>query len=93
MPNVSARRDIIRKVLLDGAAWEESSAQMLATFLYKTSPKKKKSRLGAKKVKQMENLESIGDELKPTEATNYRALAARANYLAQDRMDIAFATT
>merc|ERR1711884_491237 len=33
-------------------------------------------------------LENMGDELSPKEATQYRALAARLNYLAQDRADI-----
>ena len=40
----------------------------------------------------MERPESKGDVLDPAEATAYRALAARANYLARDRRDIAYAT-
>lgn len=52
---------------------------------------KYKKRLGAKQSKNLEKLESVGFELNPTEATLYRALSARCNYLAQDRCDIAFA--
>ena len=52
---------------------------------------KYKKRLGAKASKNLEKLESVGFELNPTEATLYRALSARCNYLAQDRCDIAFA--
>ena len=40
----------------------------------------------------MERLQSQAYALTPEEATMYRALSARANYLAQDRVDIAFST-
>ena len=53
---------------------------------------KYQKRKGAKAVKQMERLESTSFALSPGEATLYRALSARANYLAQDRPDIAFST-
>ena len=39
---------------------------------------------------ELEN-EDGGDDLPAQEATRFRALAARANYLAQDRADIQFA--
>lgn len=52
---------------------------------------KYKKQLGAKASKNLEKLESIGFELNPTEATLYRALSARCNYLAQHRCDIAYA--
>ena len=60
----------------------------------KTSPKKKAgpARQGAKKAKQLERLQSTGLILNPEEATCFRALSARCNYLAQDRPDIAFAS-
>ena len=61
----------------------------------RTPSAKKKSgpaRAGAKQVKEMERLESTGPTLNSTEATFFHALSARANYLAQDRPDIAFAT-
>ena len=40
----------------------------------------------------MERLQSKGEALNPQEATLYRALAARANYLALDRPDSGFNT-
>ena len=52
---------------------------------------KYKKRLGAKASKNLEKLESVGFELNSKEATLYRALSARCNYLAQDRVDVAFA--
>ena len=51
-----------------------------------------KARQGAKAVKKLEWLESASTVLTPEEATTYRALSARANYLAQDRPDVAFST-
>ena len=60
----------------------------------RTPPAKKpggaKTRQGTKKVKKMEKLLSEGHALSPEEATMFRALAARANYLSQDRTDTAF---
>ena len=50
------------------------------------------ARKGAKAVKKLERLESQAHSLCPEEATMFRALSARANYLAQDRPDIAFST-
>ena len=47
--------------------------------------------MGTKKSISLEKLESVGHELNSVEATLYRALSARCNYLAQDRVDIAFA--
>ena len=49
-------------------------------------------RNGAKARKKLEQLESVGHELNPREATSSRALSARCNYLAQDRPDIAYST-
>ena len=46
-------------------------------------------RKGAKATKKLEQLESVGHDLNPREATSFRALSARCNYLAQDRPDIA----
>ena len=47
--------------------------------------------MGAKKVKAFERLHSKGEVLSSSEATTYRALSARVNYLAMDRPDIAYA--
>ena len=49
-----------------------------------------KKRQGAEATKKLEQLESVGHELNPREATSFKALAARCNYLAQDRPDIAY---
>ena len=48
-------------------------------------------RQGAKAVKKMEKV-SDTYLLSPEDATMFRALSARGNYLAQDRPDINFAT-
>ena len=54
-----------------------------------SAKKKGPNRQGAKAVKKLERVSGTGD-LNPTEATLFRALSARANYLAQDRPDLAF---
>ena len=81
----------------DGSGWEMSSAQRLdiahAAAINRGKTKPKQTRLGAKRVKQMEKLLSKCDTLDDDETTACRAFAARANYLALDRPDVAFATT
>ena len=64
--------------------------RLLAT---RTPPAKRPAnkRAGAKAVKAMEKL-SCEYTLGPEEATNFRALSARSNFLAQDRGDIQYAT-
>ena len=64
-----------------------------SVFATKTPPAKTnniKMRQGAKATQKLEQLESVGHELDPREATSFRALSARCNYLAQDRPDIAY---
>ena len=56
--------------------------------LKKTANKYKK-RAGAKAVKAFERESGVG-KLNESDATTFRALSARANYLAQDRPDISF---
>ena len=51
-----------------------------------------KKRLGARAVKAHELLENTGDVLTELQATTYRALAARVNYLSLDRPDISYAS-
>ena len=61
----------------------------------RTKPVKKamaKKRAGAKATKKIERLQSLGHELDPEEATAFRGLGARANYLSQDRADFSFAS-
>ena len=50
------------------------------------------ARQGARKTKALEKLQSAGPVINPAEATGYRAISARGNYLAQDRADISYAT-
>ena len=76
-------------MLTEGAAWETSSTDLMNMVCV---VKKKSSRLGAKAVKQAERLESEGHLLNAAESTTFRALAARANYLAMDRRDLAYAS-
>ena len=85
------RENILKKTIENGADWEESTDMRIAMIHAVKSKKKGQKRLGAKKVKEFERLESKGEILNPEEATSYRALAARTNYLALDRPDIAFA--
>ena len=100
------REQQLQSLLLDGPAWEMSTGKILDAIYGSpdadvvcaaTGPKSKKKkfqnkRLGAKRVKNLERLESKGQQLDPEEATADRALAARANYLALDRPDISFSS-
>ena len=63
-------------------------------FAARTSSTKNKfkGRQGIKAVKTLERLESTAQILTPEKATTYRALSARADYLAQDKPDAAFST-
>ena len=56
------------------------------------SMKYRKKRIGVKKAKIIERAKHATDALPPSKATDFRAMAARANYLALDRPDISFAT-
>ena len=63
-----------------------------ADIIMKVSKKAfKPKRVGAKAAKALE-FESKGDILNDSEATLFRALAARANYLAMDRPECAYTT-
>ena len=64
-----------------------------ALYAIRTAPAKKHGakRAGAKKVKAMERIPDAYT-LSPEDATNFRALSARANFLSQDRTDIGFST-
>ena len=85
------REEILKRTLEQGPAWEISSNVRIAmVYALKGKGKAGPSRLGAKKVKSFERLESPGEVLNPSEATSFRALSARANYLALDRPDIAY---
>ena len=57
-----------------------------------SSKNKFQKRQGAKAIKKVEMQGNLEDLLDPEQATSYRALTARGNYLAQDRVDISFCT-
>ena len=101
-PDTSRRDYILRRTLEDGAAWEPRTHNLLQAWERKnTKPEKlkaikkakaKNTRLGATMVKKFEKIKGHGEALMGEEATLFRAIAARANYLALDRPDIGFAT-
>ena len=86
--NPPDRKRILREVLVNGPAWEPSTAELILKVSKKTF---KAKRMGAKAAKAME-FQSEGEVLTTSEASLFRALAARANYLAMDRPECAFAT-
>ena len=77
-----------------GDDYSDAATKMIdSVYAARTPPasaNKFKKRQGAKATKKLEQLESVGHELNPREATSFRALSARCNYLAQDRPDIAY---
>ena len=81
---------MLRKVLRDGPSWELPTHVLLAAV--SKGKKFKPKRVGSKAAKAMERLHDPADLLVGNDATEYRALAARANYLVLDRPDIAYAT-
>ena len=82
------RNWILREVHINGSAWEMKTAELILKVSKKAF---KPKRVGAKAAKALE-FDSKGEVLTPSEATLFRALAARANYLAMDRPECAFAT-
>ena len=82
------RQRILREVLINGPAWEPSTAELILKLSKKTF---KAKRVGAKAAKALE-FDSKGEVLTASEATLFRALAARANYLAMDRPEVSYAT-
>ena len=66
--------------------------QIFATRTKPVAKAKFQKRVGAKTAKKLELSENAAFELEPADATMYRALAARCNYLSQDRPDIAFSS-
>ena len=93
-PQVETRAQTLLHALVDGAQWEVSTPDIIAHLsinAIRKSPKKfQKKRVGNKQAKREEALDSVGEVLDDQQATAFRALAARANYLALDRPDICF---
>ena len=90
------RQQYLSTVYVHGPAWEREAIQELRDdYALRTpsskSPAAKKRSLGAKAVKNIEHQHEPGGILSPHEATTFRALSARANFLAQDKPDLAFA--
>ena len=85
-----ARVRTLNDMLVNGAAWETSTAQLIASISKPARGSKKKAftRVGVRAAKQLELEEHGSAPLEADAATQYRALAARCNYLAADRPDI-----
>ena len=73
---------------MKGPAWKLSTAEMVMKVSKKVF---KPKRMGAKAAKATE-LDSKGEVVCASEAALFRALAARANYVAMDKPECAFAT-
>ena len=71
---------------------DDSSPALVGAVRTASAKKKNAGRHGAKAVKKLEMAGNATDLLTPEQATTFRALSARGNYLAQDRVDISFAT-
>ena len=71
---------------------DQHSPIMSAAKRTKPVGNKYQKRVGAKKAKKLEVDQNSSGALSPSDATMYRALAARCNYLSQDRPDISFAS-
>ena len=88
-PDLDPRRSQrLREVWEEGPAWERHTSDIINAI----SKKYRKKRVGVKAAKAQERLKHTGGILASEDATRFRAMAARANYLALDRPDIAYAT-
>ena len=72
--------------------YPEAPRSLFATRTKPLNQNKYQKRMGAKKAKRLELDKNSEFTLSPADATTYRALAARCNYLSQDRPDISFAS-
>ena len=90
MPVPSTCRSLVlRRVLREGAAWEAPTVDLINAVSKKII---KTKRICVKAAKGIERDDNAHGALNPEDSTTFRALAARANYLALDRPDVAFAT-
>ena len=80
----------LRDVLMNGAAWETSTTQVV--FQLQAESRYKRKRVGAEAAKKLERLRNPSANLVGDDATLFRALAARANYSPLDRPDISCST-
>ena len=81
--------------------WETQTSNIIATLSTLTSKAKKKpqrkkyikkKRVGCREAKRLEQMDNVGEVLTADECTMFRALSARAMYLAMDRPDIMFSS-
>ena len=70
----------------------EACRSVFATRTQLVNQNKYQKRVGAKKAKKLELDNNSAFTLSPADATTYRALAARCNYLSQGRPDISFSS-
>ena len=75
---------------IDGMDMDTEGFFFAATRTKPATTNKHAKRVGAKKAKRLELDDRFEYTLRAQDATIYRALAARCNYLAQDRPDLAF---
>ena len=97
-----SRRRQLNTEYRHGAAWNDEDIQAMLQdredliFAVRTANSKskwqQKSRLGARELRKKEALEDNDQLLNPTDATEFKALSARANFLSQHRPDLAFAS-
>ena len=104
MPDKQNRIDNERRLAVNaihwyGAAWEATdtideliNGNTVCAMRTASAKKKHVGRQGAKAVKKIEMAGNANDLLSPDQATTFRALAARGNFLAQDRVDISYST-
>ena len=86
------RRRIIQQTVAMGPAWESFGVQPLHAVRTPSAKNNLQNgtRHGARTIRQLEQNLTHRDALTPDHATLFRALSARANYLSQDRPDVAF---
>ena len=86
----SSRYAVLRRVHVQGPAWEKPSSELIAATAKTT--KYKKARLGSKADKRAELMLDTSDQFTSSLATKLRALAARRNGLGMDRPDGCYAS-
>ena len=87
-PTATTRSIILKRVLREGAGWEVPTSELICAVSKRLKPK----RVGVKAAKAAERIKQAHGKLDAEDSTTFRALAARANYLALDRPDIAYAS-
>ena len=99
-PTHPKKDTIPQRVLMDGAAWDDSTVSLMHAWeraqgqrvlVSEVKGTKGPARLGARQVKDFERIHNEGEKLSQEVSTLFRALAARANYLSMDRPDCQYA--